>query len=175
MYTIGNLCKMFNISRSTIIYYDKIGLLKPTSRSVSNYRLYSEHDVNHLKSIMRHKEAGISLEDISKLLELKKTDVSEILTSRLKNIQTEISTLKKQEEIVLAVLMKEVRLSESRIFTSESWTELLISIGYTTEDLLHWHQEFEKDSPEEHIAFLKALGMVPDDISRFRLRFISIE
>lgn len=72
MYTIGNLGRMFNISRSTIIYYDKIGLLKPSDRSDSNYRLYSETDVNRLKTIMRHKEAGIPLDDILRLLELKK-------------------------------------------------------------------------------------------------------
>ncbi len=173
MYTIGNLGKMFNLSRSTIIYYDKINILKPTSRSSSNYRLYSEHDVDRLSSIMGHRDAGISLEDITKLLEIKKTDVSEILTGRLKHIQTEISTLKKQEEMVLAVLMKEVRLSDSSIFNSESWTELLISIGYTSEDLHRWHEKFENDSSKEHIAFLKALGMKCEDINSFRKRFVS--
>jgi len=168
MFTIGDLVKQFKISRSTILYYDKIGLLKPSERTDSNYRLYSNGDVERLKTIMRHREAGIPLKDIMKLLEIENTNISDILTRRLKNIQTEIITLKKQEQMILAVLIKEVRLSDSILFDRKSWSKLLVSIGFSIEDLENWHSNFEKDSPDDHTEFLKALGMQQDDIEKFR-------
>lgn len=170
MFTIGDLVKRFNLSRSTILYYDKIGLLKSSERTKSNYRLYSDGDIERLNTIIRHRKSGIPLNDISKLLELDKTNISDILTRRLKSIQTEIVTLKKQEQMILALLMKEVRLSDSVIFDKHTWTELLVSIGFSKDDLISWHRDFEKDSSDEHAAFLNSLGMQKDDIESLILQ-----
>ncbi|MFC1747364.1 MerR family DNA-binding transcriptional regulator [Pseudomonadota bacterium] len=38
MHTIGEVSKRFSISRSTLLYYDAIGLLSPSGRSNANYR-----------------------------------------------------------------------------------------------------------------------------------------
>jgi len=164
MYTIGKLVKKFNISRSTLLYYDKIGLLKPNGRSQSNYRLYSENDVKRLSEIMSHREAGIPLSDMNRLFEIEKNDVSETLSKRLKVIQDEIRTLKKQEKMILSVLIQEVKNDTKNYYTKESWTEILIQSGYSDIDLLQWHRDFEKDSAKEHRSFLKALGMGPNEI-----------
>ena len=51
MYTIGKLAKKFDLSRSTLLYYDSIGLLKPSSRTESEYRQYSEDDAARLEQI----------------------------------------------------------------------------------------------------------------------------
>ncbi|MEN8133472.1 MAG: MerR family DNA-binding transcriptional regulator [Pseudomonadota bacterium] len=45
MFTIGQIGKRFGISRSTLLYYDAIGLLRPSGRSTANYRLYTEDDM----------------------------------------------------------------------------------------------------------------------------------
>jgi DNA-binding transcriptional MerR regulator len=95
MFTIGSLTKQFKLSRSTLLYYDKIGLLKPSGRTDSNYRLYSNEDVEKLRTIIRHRDAGIPLEDIAKLFDIEKNNITDILTERLKNIQNEIKLLKK--------------------------------------------------------------------------------
>ena len=42
--TITRLAKQFKLSRSTLLYYDRIGLLRPSGRSPSNYRLYTGSD-----------------------------------------------------------------------------------------------------------------------------------
>ena len=68
MYTIGNLVKEFQLSRSTLLYYDKIGLLKPSQRTESDYRLYSEQDFNRMSKIAMYKKAGLSLEAIAEWL-----------------------------------------------------------------------------------------------------------
>lgn len=145
-----------------------MGLLKPSGRSESNYRMYSEDDMERLRMIIQFRKTGISLEDIAKLLEMDKTNISDILTDRLKGIQTEIMELKKQEDMILAALMKEVKDSESSPFDNVTWTELLTSIGYSKEDLHKWHKNFEEDSPEKHVAFLKALGISQKKIDSFR-------
>ena len=42
--TVGRLARAFGLSRSTLLYYDSIGLLRPTGRSPANYRLYTRAD-----------------------------------------------------------------------------------------------------------------------------------
>ena len=38
MYSISKLCREFNLSRSTLLYYDTIGLLTASERTRVNYR-----------------------------------------------------------------------------------------------------------------------------------------
>lgn len=169
MFTIGFLTKQFKLSRSTLLYYDKIGLLKPSGRTNSNYRLYSNEDVEKLRAIIKYKDAGISLEDIAKLFDIEKNNITDILTERLKNIQNEIKILKKQESMILAVLIEKVKMSDTKMFDRISWTELLVSLGFSHEDMIKWHRDFERDSPKEHDAFLRAIGMSEDEIKKLRL------
>lgn len=68
MYSIGKLCKEYNLSRSTLLYYDSIGILKASERTKSNYRIYSEEDKERLGQICLYREAGVSLEEIKELL-----------------------------------------------------------------------------------------------------------
>ena len=68
MYTIRDLCKASNLSRSAILYYDSLGLLKPTERSASNYRLYSDESLKTLKEICLYRDAGVGLSDIGELM-----------------------------------------------------------------------------------------------------------
>lgn len=159
MVTIGKLTKKYRLSRSTLLYYDKLGLLKPSERNDSNYRLYSEEDIKKLEFILRHREAGISLDDISKLMHLEQNNITDILSDRLKTIQSEVFLLKKQENMILSVLINEVTIGKQENFDRKSWTSLLKNLGYSEEDLTEWHIAFEKKSSQAHKLFLKALGM----------------
>ena len=69
MYTIGKLARKFHISRSTLLYYDLIGLLTPSKRDSNKYRIYSDKDYERLEKIMLYREAGISLDKIRNILE----------------------------------------------------------------------------------------------------------
>lgn len=57
--SVGKVSKMFGISRTALLYYDKIRLLSPASRSASGYRLYSQADITRLKQIFILKNAGV--------------------------------------------------------------------------------------------------------------------
>ena len=69
MLTIGQLARRFELSRSTLLYYDSIGLLSPSGRSRANYRLYSDDDVRRMEAIAGYRRAGLPLADIARLLE----------------------------------------------------------------------------------------------------------
>ena len=62
------MAKRFGLSRSTLLYYDSIGLLSPSERSDSNYRLYSGADVERMELIDVYRRAGLPLVDISRVL-----------------------------------------------------------------------------------------------------------
>ena len=51
-YTVGRLGELCGVSRSTLLYYDSLGLLAPSGRSPSGYRLYSEADRARLERIL---------------------------------------------------------------------------------------------------------------------------
>jgi DNA-binding transcriptional MerR regulator len=53
MHTISALARRFSLSRSTLLYYDSIGVLAPTSRSRAGYRLYGDDAVRRLGIVCR--------------------------------------------------------------------------------------------------------------------------
>jgi DNA-binding transcriptional MerR regulator len=65
---VKDLSKLTGISVQTLHHYDKIGLLKPSSRLESRYRVYSEADLLKLQQIIALKFFGFSLTQIKALL-----------------------------------------------------------------------------------------------------------
>ena len=48
MYMINEISKLTGVTIRMLHHYDKIGLLVPSKRNTSNYRVYSEDDVAKL-------------------------------------------------------------------------------------------------------------------------------
>ncbi|MBC8529075.1 MerR family transcriptional regulator [Christensenellaceae bacterium NSJ-44] len=69
MRTISQVAKLTGLSTRTLQYYDEIGLLKPSERTASGYRLYGEADLQRLQQIMFFKELDFKLRDIGQLLD----------------------------------------------------------------------------------------------------------
>ena len=69
-YTIGQLSESAQVPVSTIRFYERAGLLKPDYRTGGNYRAYSEGKLERLKFIRSAQAVGLSLQDVSQLLEL---------------------------------------------------------------------------------------------------------
>ena len=67
--TIRALANKFGLSRSTLLYYDRMGLLCPSGRSEAGYRLYSATDVARLQRLVLYREARLPLERIRQLLD----------------------------------------------------------------------------------------------------------
>ena len=71
MFLIGQLAKECQVSSDTLRFYEKNGLLVPSGRSDSGYRLYDEHDRQRVRFILRAKAIGLSLEEIRELLDIR--------------------------------------------------------------------------------------------------------
>ena len=54
-YLIGEVSKLFNITRDTLLHYDKIGLLSPKKDDKNGYRYYNIEDLNYLTDIIFYK------------------------------------------------------------------------------------------------------------------------
>jgi len=66
--TIGELAKAADVPISTVRYYERAEILKPSGRSAGNYRVYSEHELERLRFIRAAQATGFRLEDIKALL-----------------------------------------------------------------------------------------------------------
>ena len=76
-YTIGEISKRFNISISTIRYYDKEGLL-PDIKRENGIRKFSEQDVETIFIIECLKKTNVELKDIKRFIMMVKQGDSTI-------------------------------------------------------------------------------------------------
>ena len=67
---IGQASRASSVSAKMIRYYEQIGLIRPADRTNSNYRSFSERDINDLRFIKRARSLGFSVEEITNLLSL---------------------------------------------------------------------------------------------------------
>ncbi len=168
MYTIGQISKKYNISRSTLIYYDKIGLLSPSERTFANYRIYTEADNLRMEKIDTYKKAGVPLKDIGMILDSKNNVIVPALEKRLIALNKEISNLRRQQRKITDMLKKSSNSTKLNTFDKESWIKILKASGMNDKDLNKWHVEFEKTSPEAHQDFLESLGIGYKEIKKIR-------
>lgn len=168
MYTIGQLVKEFNLSRSTLLYYDKIGLLKPSGRSDANYRLYTQSDFDRMLQISIYKEAGLSLDSIAELLVCSANQSSQLLEQRLNNLNSEISRIRQQQQLIVKLLGKDSLLRKSKVMNKEQWVNILKASGMNENTMRQWHIEFERDLPEAHADFLESLGIDAKEIAHIK-------
>ena len=168
MFTIGQVAKKYGLSRSTLIYYDKIGILTPSGRSEFNYRLYSDNDLKKMDRTILFRSAGLSLESIHSLLDKKGDDLNSALEHRLSSINNEIQGLRNQQKVILNILENDSAVKGSRVINKETWVSLLKAAGLDEEGMKNWHIEFEKTSPEAHQDFLESIGIDKDEIKSIR-------
>lgn len=98
---IGELAKHSGLSKDTIRWYEKIGLLSGThkARDANNYRNYGNEILEKLILIRQSKSFGFSLKEIRELLGLIESDslnceaVRPIIDTKLRVIDQKITEL----------------------------------------------------------------------------------
>lgn len=73
-FTAGELANLFNISKQTLLYYDKIKLLSPDFISENGYRHYSIEQYLDLEIIVNLRSLNISIADIKEYLKNRNKD-----------------------------------------------------------------------------------------------------
>lgn len=169
MLTIGKLARKFDLSRSTLLYYDRIGLLKPSGRTPSNYRLYTQSDVRRLEKIRLFRQAGLDLKTIATTLSTSQSSLAEVLERQVDLLNQKIRDLRRQQHLIVG-LLKEIRRGELpiKVMDKQSWVRLLNSAGMDEKAMGDWHRAFERLSPDAHQHFLASLGIPADEVRAIR-------
>lgn len=173
-YRITELGRRFGLSRSTLLYYDRIGLLHPSGRSESDYRLYTDEDCSILERICFYRKAGLRLSEIASLLGNSSNDGS-ILEKRLREIDNQIFLLRSQQRLVLGLLKTVVAGHDASGLDKELWLSLQKACGLDEAALKHWHIEFERKAPGAHHNFLLSLGLDEKEAVQVRMLTKSVE
>lgn len=118
MYTVKAFASLTGVTERTLHYYDRKGLLTPSSYTSNGHRLYSKDDIFKMQKILTLKYLGFTLKDIMDYL--------------AKNSATDLhNTLSKQKQ-----LLKKKRHEIDHIIQTISRVEQIIQEEEVNSDLL---------------------------------------
>jgi len=104
--TVGKVANLSGVSVRTLHHYDEIGLLSPSERSESGYRLYAEPELVRLQEILLWRSFGFPLEEIRALLEDPSRDQLEALSLQRQRLVAEVGALSTRIAALDAVIHK---------------------------------------------------------------------
>ena len=154
MLTVSRLAKKLGLSRTTILCYEKQGLLKPSLIAENGYRWYGESE--RLKSIISYRSYRLSISDIRLLLEPLSISQGQILENHFRALEQEINNLRAHQKAIIELLKKSILLKE-KFVNKAKWVEIMIAAGLSKEDMIKWHQKF-----------LESLNITQDEITAIR-------
>ena len=100
MLTIGKVAATAQISTDSLRYYEREGLIKPSSISEGGYRLYNQDAVTRLRFIKQAQACGFTLSEIRELLLLSQhtsaccNDVRKLAIEKKLQLEAKIKALK---------------------------------------------------------------------------------
>ena len=142
MYRVSDICERVGISRSTVLYYERIGMISPSRERNNGYRLFSEQDFNQLILIRQLQKAGLSLKECKSFL-AGQVD-AELLENRIFSLEQELLEMETAREVLCALYGKVT----GRSIKSETFSHRLNE----------WHIKFDRQSSAAHIQWLQQLG-----------------
>jgi predicted N-acetyltransferase YhbS/DNA-binding transcriptional MerR regulator/predicted O-methyltransferase YrrM len=129
MYQISELAESVGLSRATLLYYEKLGLLKG-KRQANGYRVYTDADRQRLRLMQQLQAGGLSLQECQACLDGKLD--REMLGRRLETLEREIAEKTRSRDLLAALLGRS--------------------------SLKDWHEEVERVAPDLHRAWLMSQG-----------------
>lgn len=93
---VGDLAKQTGVSVRTLHYYDEIGLLSPSHRTETGYRLYIKDDIMRLQQIMSLRQIGFSLTQIRQCLDQSQFSPQQVVQLQLSRLKEQIA---KQQQL----------------------------------------------------------------------------
>lgn len=168
MLTVGQVAKKFKLSRTTLLYYDSIGLLKSSGRTAAGYRVYSEADCRQMERICRYRETGLPLCSIRELLSDSDGVTVSLLETRIHELNKAIEGLRAQQKGIVRLLLNFQVQKCKAVVDNSAWGEIFSAAGFSQYDQWQWHREFELASPEQHRLFLESVGAPADKIAAIR-------
>jgi DNA-binding transcriptional MerR regulator len=81
---------MSGVSVRTLHHYDEVGLLKPACVGANGYRYYGREELLRLQQILFHRELGLSLDAIGRILDAATFDKAAALRSHRRTLEADI-------------------------------------------------------------------------------------
>ncbi len=107
IYTISEFATLTGVTKRTLRYYDRKGLLKPSDHNSLGHRMYSDKDLMQLQRILTLKYLDYSLHDIGELLKKPEQNFrhslglqKHLLVKKQKELQQVLETLNKVEKLI---------------------------------------------------------------------------
>jgi DNA-binding transcriptional MerR regulator/predicted O-methyltransferase YrrM len=139
-YLISELGRAVGLSRATLLYYERIGLLHGR-RQANGYRVYSEGDRQRLTMLQHLQAAGLTLAECRACLD-GRLDAA-MLETRLEALTAEIAAKTRARDLVAGLLGRG--------------------------SLREWHDQIERTAPDLHRAWLERQGFTAPEATQVAL------
>lgn len=157
---VGELARRTGLSVRTLHHYDEIGLLSPSRRSGSGYRLYASEDVERLQRIKSLRQLGFGLGEIREVLESAGLSPEEILRAHMARLEEEIESRQKLHGRLRRI---SYRLEEAEEISAEELLETIKEMEamenvekYYTQEQLDYLAKRREEVGEERIKEVEA-------------------
>ncbi len=166
--SISKIARAFGLSRSTLLYYDRLGLLPPSGRTGAGYRCYTDKDRRRLERICRFREAGLTLKEIQAVLSAGGKPGARLVERRMRETAASILDLRRQQRLLAGMLSRIASKKPPAPVDVKLWVEMLQAAGMDENARRQWHVEFERRAPQGHEEFLVSLGIPLEDVTKIR-------
>jgi DNA-binding transcriptional MerR regulator len=101
-----DVAELFDISISTIRYYEKIGIIPPIERDENGYRIYTKSTLNWIYLMKSLRNAGLSIESLQEFSRLSQKQGEErkqqkqVLRDQLQEIDEKIAELQRVRKLL---------------------------------------------------------------------------
>lgn len=147
-YSVGQVSAFAGVTVRTLHHYDKAGLLAPSGRSRTGYRLYSDADLTRLQQILFYRELGITLDEIAAILKDPQANALEHLRARQRQLSEEITRLRQLSDVAeRAIEVQETGVTLTPQERFEVFGEITFDLSYATQAELKWaHSEGQREA-----------------------------
>ncbi|WP_067650302.1 helix-turn-helix domain-containing protein [Nocardia harenae] len=114
LFPIGELARRTGLSVRTIRFWSDAGVVPPTDRSPTGYRLYDAEAVARLDLVRTLRELGLDLPTVHKVL-LRQSSVAEVAAAHVRALDAEIRTLRVRRAVLRSVAHRGSSTEEMRI------------------------------------------------------------
>lgn len=168
--TVGQTADLVGVSIRTLHHWDEIGLVVPSTRSWSGYRMYDSEDVARIYQVLLYRETGMSLRDIAEVLSDSSQEAREHLVRQRALLTRRIAHLTRMVRAVDAMMEKTM---DKTPMTAEERAEIL---GREWDPA--WEKEAEDrwgDTEDWKVAARRMSAQSPEDLAAAKGRVEAVE
>ena len=128
LWKVGELARQSGVSVRALHHYHSIGLLCPSKRSTSGYRLYDADDVARLQTIKSLCHMGFSLEEVRACLEREVFSPEHVLELHIARVKEHIAL---QQQLCARLEAARAQMNARQIVSVEEFLKLTEAITMT--------------------------------------------